>query len=158
MRCAKVQRAVEEAGEAQLSGPARRHLEACTACQNYAREFGRLTTGFRLLGQENEPELSWGFSERVLRRLRDEVRARESSRQFLEAAGRRVVFATLFLGLTLLMAMVLPASGPVRHHTTVHYWPQTEAAASESSLLPVGNFPPVPAVVETSFTLHAPRR
>ncbi|MGH9469863.1 MAG: anti-sigma factor family protein [Terriglobia bacterium] len=147
MRCETVRRMLDDCES--VPSLAREHLERCADCAAYAREWGTLSAGFHLLAQDSLPEPSWRFSERVLRRL-NEQRARESSPEFVESAGRRVVLATLALFFALILAMLLPASGPVRHHRANNgtYWSQPETVASDTYPAYLGSAPPVPVIVE----------
>lgn len=148
MRCEAVRELFEEAGEGNLSVPARRHFESCAGCQSYVREWRRLVAGMQFLANDPPPEPSIGFSARLLRRLREGNVADFSRPEFFESVGRRVVFATLVLVFTLLLAMVLPSSGPVRHKPNVDaYWPQPEAASAASYPVSFTGAPPLPVIV-----------
>src|SRR5487761_165290 len=147
MRCEKAQEWMEEAGEAALSGTARRHFEVCAACQSYAQDANELSAGLRLLAQELGPSPSWGFTARVLRQLGEIPARRLAASQLFENAGRRVVFATLLLIATLFLAMILPSSGPLRQRQQLDaFWPSTQVATGYYPAS-VEDFPPVPAAV-----------
>ncbi|HLI34289.1 MAG TPA: hypothetical protein VKW70_04525 [Terriglobia bacterium] len=149
MRCGRIQKLLEEKGEAGLSPTDRQHVEACPDCRLYARDWSMLAQGLKFIAQEPAPEPSWGFSARLLRRLNEEGGSGILHPEFYENAGRRVIFATLVLVFTLLLAMALPASGPVRHKPNVDtYWPQPEVLATRNAPVYVSSFPPVPAWVE----------
>ncbi|HEX5482843.1 MAG TPA: hypothetical protein VFZ08_09495 [Terriglobia bacterium] len=148
MHCEEVRKSFEEAGEEGFSAPARRHFESCAVCQAHAREWRHLVAGMRLLAQESAPEPSIGFSARVLRRLREGDAAGFIRPEFLESVGRRVVLATLVLFVTLLLAMILPASGPVRHKPSVDaYWPQPETASAASYPISFTETPSLPVIL-----------
>ena len=126
MRCETVRDAVLEG---QTGPTTREHLDGCPACRDFARDWDLLQSGFKFLAAEVAPEPSWGFVTRVLRRLDD------SSRQelgFLEHVGRRVVYAAGVLALLLLMALVVPPSGPFRALTAAEL-PITRIVASAES-------------------------
>jgi len=94
----------------------REHLAACKECTVWWKEWQLLSAGFRALAAESVPEPSLGFSARVLRRLEEgaALSGWGAAGDFFERAGRRVVWATLLMTLTVLLALVLPSSGPVR--------------------------------------------
>lgn len=156
MRCKEIQKIAWENSQAglmdkkgQFDASAQRHIESCASCQTYVKKLAMLQAGFTLLARDAAPEPSWGFADRVLRRLNEEC-ARKAP-EFLESAGRRVILATLVLVFTLLLAMILPSSGPVRHEPTMEsYWSQTENVTATAASYPVdwsGNVPPVPILV-----------
>ena len=67
---------------------------------------------------------------------------------FLESIGRRFVLAILLVVFTLLLALALPRSGPVRHQPAEDaLWPQSDLTAlqmypvswTESAILPVAS-------------------
>jgi anti-sigma factor RsiW len=113
MRCGKVRkRLLEVAGEAlpaELAG----HVATCPACRSYARDWQGLQTGLSGMASEPVPEPTLGFAVRMLRRLQ-EARAEERSVEaFLERAGRRSVSVALLATLLLILALLVPRSGPV---------------------------------------------
>lgn len=108
MRCNEVQELMV-AGS--LNGPAQEHLAACPQCRSFARDAESLDAGFALLAQDAAPEPSWGFAARVLRGL-DETPARMF--EPLEFIGRRAVLAAGALAMTVMMALALSSSGPLR--------------------------------------------
>ncbi|MGH9354330.1 MAG: anti-sigma factor family protein [Terriglobia bacterium] len=152
MRCKQIKKIAWENGHVGLlEASAVRHLEGCASCRSYVEDLSTLQAGLSVLARDRAPEPSWGFSDRVLRRLKEEKGRKAAAPEFLESAGRRVILATLVLVLTLLLAMILPSSGPVRHETTVDsYWSQSETASSTAMSYPVDwdSIPPVPVVVE----------
>jgi anti-sigma factor RsiW len=140
MRCEEMRRMILEDWPEEVPAAVREHVAGCAECRAYVRDFGALRVGFRALAAEPVPEPSWGFATRVLRRLeetRDEV-----SVEFLERAGRRVVYATCVLALTLLLALALPSSGPLRGPTTAElYLAQAEEVTAGSIPIFTGELP-----------------
>jgi hypothetical protein len=133
MRCSKIRESLEPENGDQLRPSTREHLAVCSECQAYAASLVTLAAGMKLLAEDPVPEPSIGFHTRVLRRLNQ-----ESGRDFLERAGRRVVYATLIVVLFLLLAMVVPSSGPVRRSANLeNYWPQQETVAEGNYLIPM---------------------
>jgi len=113
MRCEDVRERVDELWEGQVPAEMRTHLAACPACAEYRREVRLVRAGLRLLAQDPAPEPTLGFAARLVRRLgewtEESVRA-----EFFESVGRRFVYATLVLAMLLLVALVVPSTGPVR--------------------------------------------
>jgi hypothetical protein len=74
-------------------------------------------TGLRLLTEDPVPEPTLGFAARLVRRLSEsaEQNAREA---FFVYVGRRFVYATLVLVMFLVLALVVPSTGPVRAAAT----------------------------------------
>jgi predicted anti-sigma-YlaC factor YlaD len=143
MRCSKIRQNLEAENQNAMPPSAQEHLAACSECRSYAANLSRLTQGMKLLAEEPIAEPSIGFSGRVLRRLN-----RETGREFLESVGRRVVYVTLLLVLFLLLAMILPSSGPVRRAPTLEtYWPQEESVAAENYQIPMERLAPAPVLV-----------
>ncbi len=117
MRCRDVRDHINELwmGEAPLA--LREHLATCPVCDAWAREARRVGLGFLALAEEPAPDPTLGFAARLVRRLKET--ADQSAREvFMERAGRRFVYATLLMTLGLLLALVLPSSGPVRGPAT----------------------------------------
>ena len=78
------------------------------------------------LAAQSGPEPSWGFATRLVRRLND-LQEGVRGTDFLEQVGRRVVYAAGLLTLLILLALVLPSSGPLRGPTTSElYWAQAD--------------------------------
>lgn len=149
MRCKEVRKLALDGGAEALQPSASRHLADCAACASYARDLAEIRRGFAALARSEAPLPSWGFSDRVLRRC--ESAARIAAPDFLESAGRRVIVAALVLVFTLLLAMIVPSSGPVRHELTMEsYWSQNEAVTATAASYPVdwtNSFPPAPVLV-----------
>jgi hypothetical protein len=137
MRCedARIILIESEGGERPVAF--REHMAVCPSCQAYANDLESLQAGFRALAAQSVPEPSWGFAARLVRRLND---LEEGGRavDFLEQVGRRVVYAAGLLTLLLLLALVLPASGPLRGPTTSElYWAQADTGTLTSyTILP----------------------
>lgn len=133
----------------ELQAPVLDHIEHCAACRSYVKDLAALRAGFDALARDAAPNPSWGFSERVMRRLHEAGAGRTP--EFLESAGRRVILAALVLVFTLLLAMIVPSSGPVRHEPTMEsYWSRSEAVTATAASYPVdwaGNVPPTPVLV-----------
>lgn len=148
MRCEEIRTLLVDAGEGGRNAAVDEHLAVCVECRSCAADAARIQAGFRLLAAEETPALSWGFAERVLRRLAAEGAARSSGVDFFEKAGRQVIMATLVLVLTLVLAMILPSSGPVRRQpTAVAYWPQSSAISATNFPVDWGGAPPLPSWV-----------
>lgn len=90
------------------------HLQVCPVCQGFARDYENLQEGWHALAARPAPEPSWGFAQRVLRRLEERPAGAGAEENFFERVGRRVVYAASFLALILLIALALPSSGPLR--------------------------------------------
>jgi hypothetical protein len=115
MRCKEVQLILEGMEGGVLSAPVQEHLSTCADCREVRRDLWLMRSAFRALAGDPPPEPSFGFSTRVLRRL--EAAAVDSggaAAEYLERIGRRFVLAGLLLTMTLLLAFVLPSSGPLR--------------------------------------------
>lgn len=138
MRCEEARFRFEEAAAEGLSEAVRDHLAQCADCRAYAREWRLARAGFLALAEEAVPEASLGFATRLLRRLEE----RRQPAEFLERAGRRVVYAGVLLALMLLLGLALPASGPLGGQAPAEFsLAQSEMMAAESD--PVGvDLPP----------------
>lgn len=132
MRCEEVRFRFEETSPEALSEEVREHLAQCADCRAYARDWRLARAGFLALAGEAVPDPSLGFATRVLRRLEESL----EPAQFLELAGRRMVYAGLLLALMLLLALALPASGPLRGPTTAElYWAQPDTTTLTSDAI-----------------------
>ena len=120
MRCEDVHRIIVEDWPEEIPAAVREHLAGCPGCGALAREYGLVRAGFCALAAEPVPEPSWGFAVRVLRRL--EESPEEGEAEFLERVGRHVVYASFLLALTLLLALALPTSGPLRGPTAADFY------------------------------------
>lgn len=123
MRCDDVRMTLEECRDGAVPETLREHLAACNKCAVWWKEWQLLSAGFRALAAESVPEASPGFSARVLRRLEEGAASSGwgAAGDFFERAGCRVVWATLLVTLTVLLALVLPSSGPVRGLSEAEY-------------------------------------
>lgn len=153
MRCEIIRKRLL-AGDGSGGERTEQHLAACAKCRTYAADLARLEAGFRTLAAEETPQPSWAFAERVLRRLAAE-KARNSAPEFLEKAGRRVILATLVLVFALIMAMVIPSSGPVRRQpTAVAYWPQASTTSAANFPVNWSSAPALPALMEAQPVVY----
>ncbi len=121
MKCDDVRVILEESRDRGVPEAVQSHLASCADCAQWWRDWQMLAQGFRLLSEDAGPEPSWGFSERLVRRLGESVESVRAGADLLERAGRRVVWATLALTLTAVLALVVPSSGPVRAATEPEY-------------------------------------
>ena len=113
MRCKDVREKIDALWEEGLSDEVCQHLAECRACEGYAREARLVRAGLRVLAEDAAPEASLGFVTRLLRQL-DAPSQEEVAAAFLERVGKRFVYAAALLTLGVLLALALPASGPVR--------------------------------------------
>ena len=126
MRCEDVQKILIGSGGGEHPAAFREHMAVCPACQACARDLESLQAGFHVLAAQSGPEPSWGFATRLVRRLND-LQEGVRGTDFLEQVGRRVVYAAGLLTLLILLALVLPSSGPLRGPTTSElYWAQAD--------------------------------
>jgi predicted anti-sigma-YlaC factor YlaD len=133
MKCDEVREFLEENGNRNAPESVLTHLASCAECDEWWRDWQTMAEGFRLLSRESGPEPSWGFSERVVRRLGESVEAERRGADLIERAGRRVLWATLALTLTAVLALVVPSSGPVRAASEPDYLiAQPQATTNES--------------------------
>lgn len=116
MRCEVVREIIENVGPEEMTRGVREHLSKCTDCAAYARDWRLVRSGLRALSEETIPEATFGFTTRLLRRL-DEAHMPSPAEMFLERVGRRFVYGTLVVTFALLLALALPASGPLRGPT-----------------------------------------
>ena len=133
-------------GTANAEADIRCHLAQCAECRHYHVDLRLVRSGLRQLRLDEAPEPSLGFAERVVRQLGDLSKA-PSVADFFERVGRRFVYATLALTFLALLAMALPATGPVRGLTST----DIQITSQEASLAysdPVGE----PGALETSET------
>lgn len=114
MRCEEAREFLEELKVQELPAHLREHLSVCAQCAEYARGWPLVRAGFEALAAEPAPEPSLGFATRLLRRLGETAEELCSREGALERAGRRMVYIALLATLTVLLALVLPSSGPFR--------------------------------------------
>jgi hypothetical protein len=119
MRCEETRSWFEDGEGGEMPVPVREHLRTCPACHADERDWGLVRTGFRVLSREPVPNASTGFVARLKRRLAEPSLAGRAATQFWDLVGRRVILAGTLLTLTLVMALVLPPSGPWRSPTAL---------------------------------------
>lgn len=113
MTCDDVRERLVDVWENDDTVEVRQHLAGCPVCAGYYRELCLLRSGFQGLRREEVPAPSLGFAERLVRQL-GEISRVPSVAEFFERVGRRFVYATLVLTFLALLALALPATGPVR--------------------------------------------
>ena len=118
MRCQQVLECLEDVGTVSLPDAVRQHVRKCRACETYVRDWVLVRAGLRSLAREAAPELSVGFAARLVRRLDEIGEIGRSGEEFLERTGRRFVYASLLLALTVLLVLLAPISGPLRAPST----------------------------------------
>lgn len=150
MGCDKVRETMMETGEDALDARTREHLATCRECQTCARDWSLLRTGFRSLAEEAPPEPMLGFSTRVMRRLEQAASGR-ASEVALESVGRRFVYGAILAALTLILALVLPRSGPVRAPVSAGIYSVQQDVTSRNYAL----FPGQPPDGHYEFSLAA---
>lgn len=142
MQCEDVRNVLADLDEGAYAAEVREHLLVCPACRAEAEDWQALRGGFAILRQEAVPEASLGFTERLLRRLPAKNGGREATLSFWEVAGRRFVYASMLLVVAILVAMLLPSSGPLRPSASVEtYLPRTEMVASQNFPIQIGDVP-----------------
>jgi len=146
MRCEEFRKAIEEIRNRETPTPLREHLRQCAACAEYARDWQTVRAGMDLLSMEPEPEPMIGFAARVLRRLEESTSALPSREELLERAGRRMVYATLFVVLALALVLVLPTSGPVRAQASTELFPMEPAVVVENNPILIDDSSATPAL------------
>ncbi|HMD99484.1 MAG TPA: hypothetical protein VKM93_19420 [Terriglobia bacterium] len=150
MRCEEFRETIEETRNREASAALREHLGQCDACAEYARDWQTVRAGLDMLSLEPAPEPMLGFAARVLRRLEKSTAALPSREELLERAGRRMVYATLFLVLALMLVLVVPTSGPVRAQASTELFPTEPAMVVENNPILVDdsafNLPLAPSV------------
>jgi hypothetical protein len=144
MRCEEFCEAIEETRNREASPALREHLGQCAACAEYARDWQTVRAGLRLLSVEPAPQPMLGFAARVLRRLEESTSALPSREELLERAGRRMVYATSFVALALLLMLVLPTGGPVRAQASAELFPTEPAVVMENNPILIDDSTPNP--------------
>jgi hypothetical protein len=120
-----------------MPAPAREHLRTCLACQADEQDWGVVRTGFRALSREPVPNASTGFVARLTRRLGEPSLAGRAAVQFWDLVGRRVILVGSLLTLTIVIALMLPTSGPFRSPAGLDLsLLQAEVAAENDPVLP----------------------
>ncbi len=112
MRCDAVRQIVQEG--LQREPAVQVHISSCSACKEYLRQWETIHVGLVALRGEDPPEPSIGFTTRVMRSLENASTEFPAGQQFIDQIGRRMVYATLMVALTLLLVLLLPSSGPFR--------------------------------------------
>ncbi len=136
MRCEEIREIIDDSKDSEFPTTVREHLTVCSACAEYARGWRPIRRGFLALAEEEVPEASLGFVARLTRRLEEASEESRNTSKFLEQVGRRYVYATLALTLTLALSLVLPPSGPWRGPATPEvYLAQPEMASLENDPL-----------------------
>ena len=150
MRCNDVRERLDILWEGQQPGELREHLAQCAACSRYHRDLRLVRAGFHLLKQEEVPEPSLGFAERLVRQL-GEISKAPNVADFFERVGRRFVYATLALALLAVLALALPSTGPVQSLSAADIQvPAQEASLAYSDPMGAGlQETPEPVPVET---------
>ena len=134
MSCDDFRLMLEEAREGAAPEALGRHLEVCAECRTFAEDWRGLSEAFRAAA-EPIPEPSFGFTERLLRRLATTSGAERAAIEFIERVGRRVAFATLFLAMVTLLALGLPSTGPVREPSGAEMMAQAYQVSNSSGIV-----------------------
>jgi hypothetical protein len=131
MRCGKARRRLLEADAVGRPPALEDHFQHCPDCAAFEQDWGRLRTGLRRAAQDPPPEPSFGFATRLAFRLQAALAEQRAGALFLERAGRRSVYAALVAALLLVLAVLVPRSGPVRAPSTADiYLAEPEAVAA----------------------------
>lgn len=147
MGCDHVREKFDDLWESGKGAEVRDHLAQCPSCARYYRDLRLVRSGLRLLKGEAAPEPSLGFAERLVRQL-GELSKAPSVTEFFERVGRRFVYATLVLTFLVLLALALPATGPVRGLSAADIQvPTQEALLSSSDLMGEGSVQESPEMV-----------
>lgn len=142
MQCEDVRNVLADLDKGAWPPEVHEHLLVCADCRAEAEDWRELRAGFRVLQQEAVPEATVGFTERLLRQLPLQDGGREAALSFWEVAGRRFVYASMLLVMAILVAMLLPSSGPLRPSASVDtYLPRTEMVASQNYPIEIGDTP-----------------
>lgn len=116
MRCKDVQKIVLGF---EVPAEVESHLASCPVCAAYWRDCRLVRSGLRLVAEDPVPEPTLGFAQRLVRQLEGLRQVTWPRENFWELAGRRTVYATLFLTLVVILALVLPSRGPWRRQAGV---------------------------------------
>ena len=135
MRCPDVREQVDFFEGLDTPVSVQEHLAICPSCRAEVEDRKLLRTGFKALAQEPLPELSVGFVPRLIRQLDNAALNIDPARDFLERAGRRVVFASVVLALTVLVALTAPPSSPWRQSSVTEIYPAPHIQAVDSDLI-----------------------
>jgi hypothetical protein len=129
MRCPEIRKQLDIFAGADSMPSVRDHLLICSSCRAEAEAQKLLHEGFKSLAQEPIPEMSVGFVARLMRQLDSAALTIDPAREFLERAGRRVLYASLALALTVLIALMTPASSPLRASSGTEIYPAPHVQA-----------------------------
>ena len=132
MRCNDVQGRLMEGT---MDAPANEHLAACPECRSFAGRVESLQTGFKFLAQEVAPEPSFGFAARVLRRLEDSPKSIFGP---LEVIGRRAVLAAGAVAMTVMLALAISSSSPLRGGGEAFSFARADSSETLETLLAGG--------------------
>jgi hypothetical protein len=113
MHCEDIRERLDNLWEGEETAEIPQHLTQCAACARYHRDLRLVHAGLNLWKSEPALEPTMGFAERLVRQL-GEIGKAPSVADFFERVGRRFVYATLVLTFLALLALALPATGPVR--------------------------------------------
>ena len=130
MKCKDLRDRLDNLWTGEIPAELRQHLAGCSECARYVRNVRLVRAGFRVMAAETVPEPSLGFAERLVRRI-GQAGERAAGGEFFERVGRRFVLATLLMTLILVLALVLPPSGPVRSASATNFFltePETVVA------------------------------
>ena len=152
MRCKEVRRRLLKAEDLGRPPALEVHLQGCPVCAAFERDWGQLRAGLQRTAQDPVPEPSLGFTTRLAVRLQAAVAEQGAGALFLERAGRRSVYAALLAAFLLVLAVLLPGSGPLRAPSTADiYLAEPEAvAAHDYPIFPGQSF-------DTDYQFPAPR-
>jgi hypothetical protein len=128
MRCEEVRERLNGLWEGEEGVDVGSHLARCPACTQYRRDLRWVRAGFQLWKHEDAPVPSLGFAERLVRQL-GAMGNVPSLADFFERVGRRFVYAALVLTSLALLALALPATGPVRGLSAADIQIPTQEAA-----------------------------
>jgi len=150
MKCEEFRETIEEIRNRSASAALREHFGQCAACAEYARDWQTVRAGLALLSVEQAPEPMLGFAARVLRRLEQSASALPSREELLERAGRRMVCATSFVVLALVLMLVLPTTGPVRAEVSTELFPAEPAVLVENNPILIYDSAATPPLVPSA--------
>ena len=114
MGCEEAGSWLQDDAVGQMPASVREHLRTCLACQADERDWRLVRTGLRALSREPVPDASTGFVGRLARRLAEPSLAGRATAQFWDLVGRRVILVGSLLTLTIVIALMVPTSGPWR--------------------------------------------
>jgi hypothetical protein len=129
MRCDDIRDRIDVLWDGEQPSEVREHLAECAPCSAYQRDLCLVRAGFRLWKWDKGPVPSVGFAERLVRQL-GEMSNAPGVADFFERVGRRFVYATLALTLLALLALAVPATGPLQALTAA----DIQVSAQEASL------------------------